>query len=51
MVILRAARDFLEDVPPPENVIRYARIEGLERKATQAIAERRDRLRAETSIE
>lgn len=44
MVTLRAARDFIEDVSPPDKAIRYARIEGLERQATQVIAERRDRL-------
>jgi hypothetical protein len=44
MQILRSAREFLADVPPPDKAIRYARIEGLERKATQVIADRRDRL-------
>jgi hypothetical protein len=44
MVTLRAARDFIEDVPPPDKAIRYARIEGLERQATAVIAENRDRL-------
>ena len=44
MRILRWARDFMEVVSPPDKAIRYARIEGLERKASQVIADRRDRL-------
>ena len=44
MQILRWAREFIEEVPPPDKAIRYARIEGLERKAPQVIAERRDSL-------
>ena len=47
MQILRWARAFIAEVPPPDKAIRYARIEGLERKATQVIAERRDRLEEE----
>lgn len=48
MVTLRAARDFLEDVSPPDKAIRYARIEGLERQATEVIAKRRDVIRGVT---
>lgn len=48
MQILQSAREYIEQVPPPDKAIRYARIEGLERKASEVIAERRDILRDAT---
>lgn len=48
MQILQVAREYIEQVPPPDKAIRYARIEGLARKASEVIAERRDTIRGVT---